>query len=85
MIAEGPELRIFWPGTDELTRSYLPDEMVRAEVHEQAKASLARSHPELRLDGSAKALRIGGDGVEFGLPAAYGYLFTYRTLTRGRT
>ena len=85
MIAEGPELRIFWPGTEELTRSYLPDDLIRAEAHEQAKALVERDHPELRLDGAAKALRIGGDGIERGLPAAYGYLFTYRTLTRGRT
>lgn len=84
MTEEGPALRLFWPGTVESTRSYLPGAMIRQEAHEQAKALLEHDHPELRLEGAAKALRIGGDGIEQGLPTPYGYLFTYRTFTRGR-
>ncbi len=81
--SDGPEVRLFWPGTDETTHSYLPDAAIRSEAHADALAKLEMDHQDLRLDGAAKALRIGGDGLDRGLPTAYGYLFTYRTKRRG--
>lgn len=77
----GPDLRVFLPCPEDWCRSAYPPPLAQEVLHASAIDQVA-AQPGLRLLGGPTWQRVGGDGIEQGFPAAYGYAATYRTAHR---